>query len=147
MRMRKSVDSCLFFSYNNSYRSYNSDNMCCTSQSCRGSFPAKLLIACWIIAGTVFCMDRSVSAEEPSLPLIPQSIRWLKGPAHPALGNVGDLNLPEGFRFVDGQGARTILESMKSAVPEGFVGLISPNSGEWALTLAYTQSGHAQDTD
>jgi uncharacterized membrane-anchored protein len=143
----KSIDSSPFFRYNNCYRSYNSEIMCCTSQSCRGLMPANLLLACGLTLSSVLSIGLSASAEEPALPLVPQSIRWVKGPAHPALGTTADLNLPEGFRFVDGQAARTVLETLKTPVPEGFLGVVSPSSGEWALTLAYTQSGHVQDSE
>jgi uncharacterized membrane-anchored protein len=109
--------------------------------------PANLLLAFVLTASTAFLVDQSASAQEPDLPLVPQPIRWLKGPAEPALGSAAGLNLPEGFRFVDGQPGKTMLESLKIAVPEGFVGVVSPSSGEWALTLAYTQDGHVPDSE
>jgi len=107
--------------------------------------PANLLLACGLILSSLLSLDLSARAEEPALPLVPQPIRWVKGPANPALGSTAELNLPEGFRFVDGQAGRTMLESLKMPVPEGFLGVVSPSSGEWALTLAYTQNGHVQD--
>ena len=109
--------------------------------------PANLLLAFVLTASTAFLVDQSASAQEPDLPLVPQPIRWLKGPAEPALGSAAGLNLPEGFRFVDGQPGKTMLESLKIAVPEGFVGVVSPASGEWALTLAYTQDGQVPDSE
>src|SRR5262249_22167582 len=93
-------------------------------------------------------------AEQLSLPgslsLVPMTpgdmnMPWTLGPTRVPLSDIAVLNLPDGYRFVDANGARVLLQRMRNPVPNDIVGLLAPNSGSWWLVLEYTNVGYVKD--
>jgi uncharacterized membrane-anchored protein len=101
----------------------------------------------WMAAAFGLFGVLTVSAQEPSLPSVPTQIKWERGPYLASLGAVAEINVPEGYKFTDAQGARVTLEGLHLPVPEGLLGVVTPRSGEWALALSYNSVGHIQETD
>jgi uncharacterized membrane-anchored protein len=63
------------------------------------------------------------------------------------LGDVATIRIPPGFRFTDAQGARILLESAHNSIPQGLAGILAPVSGDWWVTLDYSNSGHVSVSD
>lgn len=113
------------------------------------SYPAK---ETWVFLWAVLCAFLSVSsrAEQSSLiPLAPtgQEIKWVLGPAKAPLGKVAVLNVPEGYRFADAAGAKSLLMRMRNPVPDNLVGMLISDSGRWGAVLTYSDLGYFSGLD
>jgi uncharacterized membrane-anchored protein len=72
---------------------------------------------------------------------------WRVGPAKVDLGKYATFEVPEGYRFTDAKGARTLLQRMRNPVSEGLVGLVAPDSGKWWVVLEYADVGCVRSID
>jgi hypothetical protein len=50
-----------------------------------------------------------------------------------------------GYRLTDAASARTLLRRMKNPVPEGLVGILAPESGNWWVVLAFSDIGYLKN--
>jgi uncharacterized membrane-anchored protein len=100
-----------------------------------------LVLAAWIVSPTGTCHGD----QQPLVPLAPES-GWTMGPAQASLGNFATINVPEGYRFLDANGARALLQNMKNPVPRGLAGILVPNSGKWWALFEYQKPGYIKTT-
>jgi uncharacterized membrane-anchored protein len=104
----------------------------------------------WLVPVLTFFSTQSVLAQG-QLPftseLQTQGSKWISGPAKTSLSIFADLNIPEGYRFTDGEGARTFLKRMNNPVPSGLIGILAPNSGEWLAVLEFNEIGYVKDAN
>ena len=75
------------------------------------------------------------------------ALAWTMGPADASLGSLADIKISKGYRFTDASGAKEILRAMKNPVPDGLVGILAPESGQWYAVLTYTKLGYVKDAD
>jgi uncharacterized membrane-anchored protein len=74
---------------------------------------------------------------------------WIPGPKTVDLGSVAQLNVPEGYVFLDAKDTRTLQEAMGN-VPNGTeVGLVAPASDDesWFVVFDYDAVGHVKDDE
>ncbi|HZL43539.1 MAG TPA: DUF2167 domain-containing protein, partial [Verrucomicrobiae bacterium] len=107
-----------------------------------GKYSLKLLLAFSIILTIQ-------SSRADSFSLVPVSPanddpNWILGPSKAPLGDFATVRIPEGYRFTDAKGARTLLQRMKNPLPSGLVGLFAPDSGKWWVVLDATDIGYLQ---
>lgn len=98
-----------------------------------------------LLAGLVISSAAIGRADQPSLLPVPpsnQDPNWILGPAKADLGDFAKIEVPEGYRFTDGRGARILLQRMKNPVPRNVVGLLTPDSGKWWVVLDYADVGY-----
>ena len=127
------------------YLSFNSENMCCSPQSCTSFKLAKLLLAGWLLSiGALFFCEPCV-ADGPSLPIVPKPMEWVLGPATASLGTIAEIKVPAGYRFTDAIGARAFLERAKSSVPKNLIGLLAPNSGGQWIVFEFAGIGYVKE--
>lgn len=74
-------------------------------------------------------------------------VQWTSGPADASLGTLADIKVPKGYRFTDSTGASTLLGRMNNPVPDGLVGILAPESGQWWAVLVYRDIGFVKDAD
>src|SRR5215831_3263945 len=74
-------------------------------------------------------------------------VSWTSGPADASLGSLADIKIPKGYRFTDATGAGVLLAKMNNPVPEGLVGILAPESGEWWVVLTYKDVGYVKGVD
>ena len=74
-------------------------------------------------------------------------ITWTSGPADASLGTLADIKIPKGYRFTDATGAGALLGKMNNPVPQGLVGILAPESGQWWVVLEYKDIGYLKDAD
>jgi uncharacterized membrane-anchored protein len=74
-------------------------------------------------------------------------VSWTSGPADASLGTLADIKIPKGYRFTDAAGAGVLLTKMNNPVPEGLVGILAPESGEWWVVLTYKDVGYIKGVD
>jgi uncharacterized membrane-anchored protein len=98
-------------------------------------FPARLLAAALLLAAPA-------RAEAPAL-------QWTHGPATVALGSQADLELPEGYQFVDAKTTQKLMESMGNHVSKREVGLVAPSreGADWIMVFEYDAVGYVKDDE
>jgi len=74
-------------------------------------------------------------------------VSWSSGPADASLGTLADIKIPKGYRFTDATGAGILLAKMNNPVPQGLVGILAPDSGEWWVVLTYKDVGYVKGVD
>jgi len=76
-------------------------------------------------------------------------LEWVSGPAKVDLGSVAQLDLPEGYVFLDAKGARTMLEAAGN-VPDGSeLGLVSSAAEDenWFVVFEFDDVGYVKDDE
>ena len=73
----------------------------------------------------------------------------LKGPATAKLGDVAQIELPDGYSFVDGKTTRTLLKSWGEPTSGRELGLLKPAStnDHWSVYFEYDETGYVKDDD
>jgi hypothetical protein len=67
------------------------------------------------------------------------------GPATVSLGDLAEITVPAGFRFVEPTGARQILMSMNNPVPQNLLGMLRPEVGGWFAIVEFADLGYVSD--
>ena len=73
------------------------------------------------------------------------SINWVSGPQSLSVGTYADLQIPQGYRWVSGLAARSILEGQNNPVPDDLIGVIAPDSGKWWAVVEFAPKGYLKD--
>jgi uncharacterized membrane-anchored protein len=105
-----------------------------------GKSPYKLLMT--VLASVTIQM---AWGDQLSLaPVLPSGAEpdWILGPAKADLGGFGTINIPEGYRFTDANGARVLLMRMRNPVNKNLLGLLAPDSGKWWVVVDYSDVGY-----
>jgi uncharacterized membrane-anchored protein len=117
--------------------------MCCSSKG----LPSRKLAAHLLVAGFCLSSERVVtlSCRADAPPSVPKKIAWVTGPTKVDLGKVAQARILDGFRFADPEGARALLESTHTVVPDGLLGVVSPASADYFVVLQYTPLGYVKE--
>jgi uncharacterized membrane-anchored protein len=105
---------------------------------------AKLMPGFWAVL-TIACLQANSSWAQPSVPAALQGADWINGPGEASLGSAADIKIPQGYSFTDAQGARAYLQVKGSPIPEGLVGILMPDAGDWRIILKYSEPGYVKD--
>jgi len=105
----------------------------------------------WLLPVFIAFLSQSSNADQSSLLSLtsPAQVQvvWTTGPADASLGTLADIKIPEGYRFTDATGAGALLARMNNPIPEGLVGIITPESGQWWVVLTYKDIGYVKDAE
>ena len=116
--------------------------------SFKNSFYGTLVKTTFIVLPVFVAFSIHSNADELSLMSSDQAVvTWTSGPANASMGSLADIKIPKGFRFVDANGAKELLHRMKNPVPDGLVGILAPESGQWWAVLTYKNIGYVKDAD
>lgn len=76
-------------------------------------------------------------------------IHWVRGPFTAKLGNNAEIEIPKGFLFTDGTGARKFMELNQNPTSGSELGLISPESVKesWFVLFEFSGVGFVKDDD
>ncbi|HZQ45627.1 MAG TPA: DUF2167 domain-containing protein [Verrucomicrobiae bacterium] len=74
-------------------------------------------------------------------------MQWAAGPVKVNLGDTAEINVPDGYQFLDEKGGRFFLEGMRNAAPPNLVGILAPVSTKWFAVIKYSGVGYVKDTD
>jgi uncharacterized membrane-anchored protein len=86
-------------------------------------------------------------------PLVAQDqgpkVNWVPGPAKVDLGQVAQLDLAEGYVFLDAKDARTLLEAAGNTPDGSEVGLVAPAAEDqsWFVIFDYSEVGYVSDAE
>jgi uncharacterized membrane-anchored protein len=102
------------------------------------SIPLALLFA---LLGNQYCIGQQSAASQQSFP----DVASVTGPATVSLGDLAEITVPAGFRFVEPTGARQILMSMNNPVPQNLLGMLRPEVGGWFAIVEFADLGYVSD--
>ena len=88
-------------------------------------------------------------AELERLRKLYQSIVWQKGPSLGKLGNMAEIQVPEGYQFTGKQGAMTWMELNQNPPDPLIEGVMMPSthSLNWFFSFSYHDTGHVPDDE
>lgn len=73
--------------------------------------------------------------------------KWTKGPATGPLGQIAEVQVPEGFMLCDGNDARSILEAFGNIVGTKELGLLAPENLDWFVLFEFDEIGYVKDDE
>src|SRR6267378_2743058 len=71
----------------------------------------------------------------------------VQGPARAKLKDVAQLEVPEGYVFIDGNGLRALLKKAGEPTSGNEVGLLSPTNHSWSVIFEFSAEGYVKDDD
>jgi len=117
--------------------------------SCEFDWRRHRLVGCVLSILTAFFAMPAFGQGQFAVPTYsaPSRVAWISGPDTARLGTVARMEIPAGYRLMDKDGARAMLERTGNPVPEGLVGILAPESGQWWAVLEFTPVGYLKDVD
>jgi len=93
--------------------------------------------------------------EEAEDEVVPESPReraltalpWQNGPITGALGYIAEIKVPEGQRYLDGDGARRLLEIDQNPTSGRELGLVAAADMSWVMIFEFSEVGHVEDDE
>jgi uncharacterized membrane-anchored protein len=105
----------------------------------------------WLLPVFIVFLTQSSNADQSSLLSLSSPnqapVEWTSGPANASLGTLADIKIPKGYRFTGSTGASALLWRMNNPIPQGLVGIIAPESGQWWVVLTYKDIGYVKDAN
>src|SRR5690349_8532546 len=71
----------------------------------------------------------------------------IEGPAKAKLKDVAQVEVPEGYVFVDGNGLRTLLKRAGEPTSGNELGLLRPTNHSWSVIFEFNAEGYVKDDD
>ena len=100
----------------------------------------------------------TLALSTPAAPALGQeggdeaAFEWIDGPATGRLGSHAEIEIPAGYRFLDGRGAKAFLAMLENPPTDREVGLVLPaDPGEdddfWFVVFEYDALGYVKDDE
>jgi uncharacterized membrane-anchored protein len=76
-------------------------------------------------------------------------IQWSRGPMTARLGSIAEIDVPKGYVFADGDGARKVLELTHNPSSGAELGIIAPQSDKesWFVLFEFNDVGYVKDDE
>jgi uncharacterized membrane-anchored protein len=107
------------------------------------------LIRSFVVAvcAFTFLTNHLFAADPVEDPLVASKVKWTRGPASVSIGSQANFEIPAGFVFTDGAGARRLLE-YSGNIPDGSeLGLFAPTNLEWFAIFDFSEEGYVKDDE
>jgi uncharacterized membrane-anchored protein len=75
------------------------------------------------------------------------AIKWQPGPLKGALGDIAEIDVPEGFLFVDGDGTRKFLELNENLTNGKELGMVASSDFNWFVAFEFSDIGYVKDDE
>lgn len=118
--------------------------MVCSVRGVRG-FGA-IFVAICLLAAPALAQDKK-GGGNPEVDKILKSIAWQSGPTKVTIGSQGEMEVPEGYVFTAGDGARKMLELMHNPTDGRELGLLTTTKMEWFVVFDFMDIGYIKDAD
>jgi len=76
-----------------------------------------------------------------------QSLKWLEGPATGVLDEFAQVQVPDGYVFLQGDDTRTLMSAMGNPPTQAEVGLLAPTNLEWFVVFEFDPIGYVKDDE
>jgi uncharacterized membrane-anchored protein len=102
-----------------------------------------------LLLAIAFSGRPSFAADDPK----PSGIEWHNGPYKAHLGDIAEMNVPEGYRFTDAAGARRVLELTHNPSDDSDLGIIMPvrqpgdSNNDWFMLFTFDEIGYVSDSE
>lgn len=63
------------------------------------------------------------------------------------LGDCAEMEIPDGYRLIDANNARIMLDRADNTVSAGLLGVIAPESGKWWAVVEFNDIGYVKNVD
>ena len=103
----------------------------------------RLFTLCGVVALMGLATTTAFAQEEDFL----SAVSWQEGPDVAQLGSIATLQVPPGFVFADGDGARWFLEYTQNPPGGNEVGLLMPTDGSWFVVFTHDRTGYISDDE
>ena len=87
------------------------------------------------------------SAKEGAEAKFLGSLQWTVGPGKAKVGNLAEIQVPEGTRFTDSAGTRKMLEMMHNPTGGNELGLLTNDELDWFVIFEFEDIGYVKDAD
>jgi uncharacterized membrane-anchored protein len=99
----------------------------------------------WLATALVAAAAPADAAEQGEFKL--SSLNWIKGPARADMKGIASIDVPKDYMFVDGSGARKLMEAMGNFTSGSEVGLLAPTGMVWFAIFRFSDDGYVKDDD
>ena len=103
---------------------------------------AKLIIGVMVICFIPFL---ALSQEREPSPL--DKVRWQRGPGIGELGDIAEVQIPEGYVFADANDTRILMEVMQNPISNTELGFIGKAGSDWFLVFEFNKTGYIKDDE
>jgi uncharacterized membrane-anchored protein len=90
--------------------------------------------------------DEAAAKESPEAKFL-SSLQWTVGPGKAKVGNLAEIQVPEGTRFTDAAGTRKMLEMMHNPTGGNELGLLTNDELDWFVIFEFEDIGYVKDAD
>lgn len=97
------------------------------------------LLASAFQLGTVSAHAQSSSSKS--------KLNILQGPAKAKLESVAQVDVPEGYRFLDGKSTRALMKAEGEPVSGEELGLLMPTNGDFSVMFEFSKVGYVKDDE
>lgn len=97
-----------------------------------------VLAACALALAVLPLHAQKAEGKKPS---------FLEGPASAKLGEVASIEVPTGFRFLDGKTTRALMKAAGEPTSGNELGLLSPTNEHWSVIFEFSDIGYIKDAE
>src|SRR5882762_6196409 len=92
-----------------------------------------------------WAQEPAQTEAKPAQPKI--KIDWQIGPTTGRLGDIADIQIPEGYRFADKVGAQKLLQLTHNLTNGREMGAIVANDADWFMIFEFDDTGYVKDEE
>jgi len=105
-------------------------------------FASFIAMSALLAAPAAWAEEPNVQSEEQGL-----DINWEKGPTTAALGDIAEIEVPEGYVFAGAEDTRKLLEAMQD-IPSGKeLGFMADTEDDWFVIFEFDDIGYVKDDE
>ena len=100
--------------------------------------------ACWMLLFLLTAWSPGFAQESGS---ILDQIAWQKGPSLAAIGEIAQIQVPEGYVFAGPNDTRLLMEAMQNPTSGTELGFIAPDTLDWFIVFEFDDIGYVKDDE
>lgn len=106
----------------------------------------KIALRAVVVALLLWLAAFSALAQQDE-PSVTDRVKWQKGPSLAKLGEVAEVQVPDGYAFADANDTRLLLEAMQNPTDGTELGFLAPQTLDWFLVFEFDKTGYIKDDE
>lgn len=94
---------------------------------------------------TIFMNTSTTYGQGQESPL--DKVKWVYGPSKVSLGNIANINLPEGYMFADKNNTQYFLDATQNLPSGRELGIVASSNGGWFAIFEFSETGYIKDDE